>query len=65
MPLIRILIGLARMGLGRWLIQLGAIIIETGIWLIQLRSRRGCSGSAPFDEYQDASSCGAAGPPTQ
>jgi hypothetical protein len=36
MRLIRMLIVLARIGLGRWLIQLGAMLIETGTWLIKL-----------------------------
>jgi hypothetical protein len=36
MRLIRLLIALARIRLGRWLIQSGAILIETGTWLIKL-----------------------------
>jgi hypothetical protein len=36
MRLIRLLTALARISLGRWLIQLGAMLIETGTWLIKL-----------------------------
>ena len=36
MRLMRLRIALARMRLGRWLIQSGAILIETGTWLIKL-----------------------------
>jgi len=36
MRLICILIALARMRIGRWLIQFGAMLIETGTWLIKL-----------------------------
>ena len=37
MRLIRLLIALARMRLGRWLIQSGAKLIEAGTWLIKMR----------------------------
>jgi hypothetical protein len=39
MRLIRLLMALARMRLGRWLIQSGAKLIEAGTWLIKFEGR--------------------------